>query len=143
MKLKMALASIALACAAIALIASCSSFPKGKIILDLANSETPVMLNSIDKATIKGKTLSYEAGYKKRSVTASASSGGNTVTVTNTMASDYNQPLGMQMQGLLINDPAWIGTEGIAFSVDISDMIFIKTEDYILHVDAFVPVTKK
>jgi hypothetical protein len=49
----------------------------------------------------------------------------------------------MQMQGLLISDPAWIAAEGLVFSVDISDMIMIRTEEYILRADAFVPVAKK
>lgn len=127
----------------VALLAtSCGSFPRQQLTLDLSNSDTPVMLNAIDKATVKGKTLSYEAGYNSQSVTSSASNGRSTVTVTSTMAANQNQPLGMQMQGLLINDPQWVGVEGFTFSVNLMDAVYISTKRYLLHADAFVPTAK-
>jgi hypothetical protein len=129
--------------AATLLAVSCSSFPSHQLSLDLANSETPVMMNTIDKATVKGKTLSYEAGYNAQSMTSSATNGRTTVTVTSTMAANENQPLGMQMQGLMINDPPWVGVEGLTFSVNLLDAVYFSTKKYLLHVDSFVPTTKK
>jgi hypothetical protein len=143
MKIRRLCKRLIMAGIAVVLAVSCNSFPKGQLTLDLSNSDTPVMLNAIDKTTVKGKSLSYVAGYMSQSVTASAGSGRSSVTVTNTMSANQNQPLGMQMQGLLINDPLWVGVEGMAFSVSLFNALYVSKKNYTLSVDAFVPTTKK
>jgi hypothetical protein len=122
---------------------SCGTFPKEQLCLDLSGSDTPVMLNAVDKAAVKGKILSYEAGYKSQSVTVSASNGQTTATVTNTMSMNQNQPLGMQMQALLINEPEWVAIQGLSFRANLLNMVYVSTTSYMLRADAFVPAAKK
>jgi hypothetical protein len=134
---------LALAGTVAILAASCSSFPKEQLTLDLSNSDTPVMLNAIDKTAVKGKTLTYQAGYQSLTTSATARNGGATATVTSTMSSNQNSPLGMQMQGLLINDPQWVGVESLNFNVNLFDSFFMSSKSYMLSADAFVPAAKK
>ncbi len=121
---------------------SCATFPKDQLTLNLANEMPPVAYNAVAKPE-HARTLSYEAGYKSTSVTMSSRFGNVTTTMTTTMSSNQNQPLGVQMQTLFINSPDWTAITSLVFSVDLTSVLgVVSTTSYMLNADTVVPVRK-
>jgi hypothetical protein len=121
-------------------VASCATFPKEQLTLDLSNEVTPVAFNEV-KAAGRTRTFTYEAGYKSQTVSSSASSGNATATVSVTMSANQNQPLGSQMQTIFISDPEWAAITSLVFSVDLTNA-FSSTTSLMLKTEAEVPFRK-
>lgn len=100
-------------------LTSCATQANPHYLLDLTDAQFPVMLSG-DRIGGQGKTFQLETGTTN--ITATASTGRTTVTVSN--SNSIAPPFSVQVANIFLQDPILVSVKDYSLYWDFEDRIF-------------------
>lgn len=137
------LTRVCLAASALAFaLGACSTFPSGKVSLDMTEQTVPVMLTPVT-AKAGQKSFDFQSGFSSVSVTSSRSVGGTNVSATFTSSTTLNRPLDAQLSMGFVQTPAWFAVTGLNLYTSYWSMTFATRKENRIDMRIAVPARQE
>ena len=118
-------------------LTSCATKPSPYYLLDLTEAKFPIMLSG---DVVEGQYKTFQFNTGTRNITATASSGKNTVTVSHssTIAPVFSE----QVANIFLQDPILVYVKNYSFNWEFEDRVFttLTNKEFLLKLNAFSKV---